>query len=315
MGGAGAQVRPQGWWSRVVLATVCVAMMMLRSSSSYPIARHCQFHKDCSPGEFCKDQQECHCRKDFVREPRGACLAVRRSGEPCRVDEQCSRLDARLVCYNERCRCPYGIKLADGSCIYSAKPRPPTIPAFTGSIDQSSEQPRKIPRKDYNTVIVLLLIVIFIALLLFSAYHFYIRSHRGAVRLGEEANPSSRRPSIASLQDLSTIGDRDAPPSYNSLPPPSYEQATQYVATISSPASDIPLIPRQKESSVADAEEPRSLPSPDTSSEASYSSGLATTSPLSPSIGFSITDTSPPGAPQSQSEYSDANSPCHRERY
>ncbi|XP_069961035.1 uncharacterized protein [Cherax quadricarinatus] len=125
--------------------TLCIIFLSHPCSAYLPI-RHCQVHQDCYPGEYCKDQQGCTCQRDFVREPGGACLALRRAGEPCLIDQQCSNLDHRLLCYHDRCHNPHDVKRSGSTYLHDAHTSPPTrLPI------QAVEQTTSTPAKDWTS--------------------------------------------------------------------------------------------------------------------------------------------------------------------
>nr|XP_045597591.1 uncharacterized protein LOC123757801 [Procambarus clarkii] len=227
-------------------------------------------NKDCFHGEYCREQQACTCQRDFVREPGGACLALRRVGEPCRVDQQCSRLDPRLLCHHGRCNCPQGAKRSDGACLHQpdASPPPTRGPARMSPPAYSVAAP---------VLICLLIFVSFLILIYTTAYHFRLQRRRLAARDNADGENAALPPSHAPVVNTTS----DAPPPYSSLTPPSYEQATQLAPSTSFRTAPPPLIPITRTQSDTAIMERAPLTSPDGSSAVSYGSGLTLTSPIS----------------------------------
>ncbi|KAG7176591.1 uncharacterized protein LOC121872996 isoform X2 [Homarus americanus] len=284
-------------------------MVIVHDSTAYPQhPRQCLTQKNCNHGEYCEDQEkECRCKKNYVREPAGGCLAVRRENEPCILDKQCSSVDHRLLCH-------------DGRCLNHTRPSPP--PFFT-SFNKTTLEPTRVLAPSTNVItpaIVCLFIFASFTILIFTmGYHFRNRSRRlaappntGRVNFPSPA-PSPRRNSVSTQGSLPILSHDDAPPSYNSLRPPSYEQATQQVTqqatqeASTSTTPDEPLNFRHTDSNAASMERmPFTLTSPDGSSGVSYGSGLTRTSLLSSSSADLTASTT---------LYQDSSDSPHHQRY
>nr|XP_053654733.1 uncharacterized protein LOC128703893 [Cherax quadricarinatus] len=295
--------------------TLCIIFLSHPCSAYLPI-RHCQVHQDCYPGEYCKDQQGCTCQRDFVREPGGACLALRRAGEPCLIDQQCSNLDHRLLCYHDRCGCPNGLTRADGTCVSAITP---ATPVFT--LPPTGAAPASLARKPTMTrgtggsvaqpiIICLVIFISFCIMMIVITYSFRARSRRLAVRTTyrEVIAADLSNGSFTDLSSDTNLGD--IPLDYRATVPlpPSYKQSILRPTTLSS-SSTIPIISSRYSSCTASIETvPRTFSSPDTASSVSYGSLLTRSLLLTPDIAPSITDLT------TASVY-DSRIPSYHERY
>lgn len=161
-----------------------------------------------------------------------------------------------------RCNCPNGLKRPDGVCIsviqiaQSSAPKPPppaahhedtwvvpdTKPDTTSKSHSSGEARRGFAGP---IAICVLIFLSFSVLIITTAYNFRSRNRR----LDEvRAILNSRSTSSLTVRDgrRASVGSlRDAPPSYHTLQPPSYEQATLDVGSLSSTSpSSVALLPR-----------------------------------------------------------------------
>ncbi|KAK7068104.1 hypothetical protein SK128_009959 [Halocaridina rubra] len=135
-----------------------------------------------------------------------------------------------------KCDCPNGAVHSNGACVSAMKSGvlvEPTPPAHIQAIWQLPQKTKNKPKavlsesKGYlSPIIFCALTVVSFAISFIAAYYYKKRSLRleevrailNARAAHNASAPNARRASIGSL--------RDAPPSYNTLSPPSYEQAT-----------------------------------------------------------------------------------------
>ncbi|XP_068233890.1 uncharacterized protein [Palaemon carinicauda] len=258
-----------------ILPSVCLAL-----SST------CQSQADCSTGEYCENRYAytCQCLNGYVTVGE-TCLPERNKGEPCVDDKQCPH--DSLICYQSICSCLNGRERPDGTCLESAKLESnsePPPPANLQAIGGSSKHPKKESGKiqavggGYTGAIAIcaLVFISFAVLIATTAYNFRMRNRRleevrsilDAHAVSVAQAPNARRASIGSI--------RDAPPSYQALSPPSYEQATGQ--SINSPLRPVPSPMRAHYLSLETAPTPPSGEGTSTSASASCASSNGITS-------------------------------------
>ncbi|KAK3871208.1 hypothetical protein Pcinc_023633 [Petrolisthes cinctipes] len=79
----------------------------MKPVQSYVIT-YCEDDSHCSlPWQYCvQPSGVCQCKMGTVWDPAGACEQIRRMGEDCKIDEQCTSYHPTLVCKNGRLHSP-----------------------------------------------------------------------------------------------------------------------------------------------------------------------------------------------------------------
>ncbi|CAL4066527.1 unnamed protein product [Meganyctiphanes norvegica] len=202
----------------------------------------CQYQNECRVGlgEVCDvwGSGRCECPAGSVRALDRTCHLVRLIGQACVWDLQCRAHDQYALCHSQRCECTSGIRETDGKCKQFSSFNS-GITNIWQSIGTPSPTPSATKDKSTNKTIgagsiaIGSLLVIFLCILLFlMVLHIKLRHRRlDELRRILEANPTP----IIRSRSYSEPGLRDAaPPSYNTLGPPSYEQAVGHPGTLSS---------------------------------------------------------------------------------